>query len=63
MLPIISYKYHVINEEAHRKIKAAIVEYDEILTLVKFFWFSKDDPTGHSERKRKLTQKKRGKTI
>ena len=31
----ISYKDHVTNEEVHRKIKAAIGKYDELLTLVK----------------------------
>ena len=31
----ISYKDHVTNEEAHRKIQVAIGEYDELLTLVK----------------------------
>ena len=31
----ISYKDHVTNEEVRRKIKAAIGEYDELLTLVK----------------------------
>ena len=31
----ISYKDHVSNEEVHRKIQAAIGEYDELLTLVK----------------------------
>ena len=31
----ISYKDHVTNEEIHRKIQAAIGEYDEILSLVK----------------------------
>ena len=31
----ISYKDHVTNEEVHRKIQAAIAEYDELLTLVK----------------------------
>ena len=31
----ISYKDHVSNEEARRKIQAAIEEYDELLTLVK----------------------------
>ena len=57
----ISYKDHVTNEEVRRKLQAAIGEYDELLTLVKkrklrclkVFWFSKDNPTGHSERKKK----------
>ena len=31
----ISYKDHVTIEEVHRKIQAAIEEYDEFLTLVK----------------------------
>ena len=31
----ISYKDHVTNDEVRRKIQAAIVEYDELLTLVK----------------------------
>ena len=31
----ISYKDHVTNEEVHRKIHAAIGEYDELLTVVK----------------------------
>ena len=31
----INYKDHVTNEEVPRKIKAAIGEYDELLTLVK----------------------------
>ena len=31
----LSYKDHVTNEEARRKIQAAIGEYDELLTLVK----------------------------
>ena len=61
----ISYKDHVTNEEVRRKIQAAIGEYDELLTLVKkrklrwfghVFWFSKDNPTGHSERKKKKRQ-------
>ena len=47
----------ITNEEVRRKIQAAIGEYDELLTLVKMvwpclkvLWFSKDNPTGHSER-------------
>ena len=60
----ISYKDHVTNEEVRRKIQTAIGEYDKLLTLVKkrklrwfghclkIFWFSKDDPIGHSERKK-----------
>ena len=31
----ISYKDHVTNEEVSRKIKEAIEEYDELLTLVR----------------------------
>ena len=31
----ISYKDHVTNEEARRKIQAAIGEYDELLALIK----------------------------
>ena len=64
----ISYKDHVTNEEVHRKIQAAFGEYDELMTLFKkrklrlvwpcfkVFWFSKDNPTGHSERKKKKRQ-------
>ena len=53
----------ITNEEVRRKIQAAIGEYDELLTLVKMvwpclkvLWFSKDNPTGHSERKNKKRQ-------
>ena len=64
----ISYKDHVTNEEVRRKIQTAIGEYDELLTLVKkrqLRWFGhvsrssgfgKDNPTGHSERKKKKGQ-------
>ena len=60
----ISYKDHITNEEVRRKFQAAIGEYDELLTLVKkrkLRWFghvlfSKDNPTGHSERKKKKRQ-------
>ena len=64
----ISYKDRVTNEEVRRKIQAAIEEYNDLLTLVKkrktkmvwphfkVFWFSKDNPTGHSERKKKKRQ-------
>ena len=59
----ISYKDHVTNEEVCRKIQAAVGEYDELLTLVKnrkLRWFghvsSKDNATGHSERKKKKRQ-------
>ena len=31
----ISYKVHVTNEEVHRRIQAALEEYDELLNLVK----------------------------
>ena len=31
----VSYKDYVTNEDIHRKIQAAIEEYDELLTLVK----------------------------
>ena len=67
----ISYKDHVTNKEVRRKIQAAIVEYDELLTLVKetetkmvwpcfkVFWFSKDNPTWQSERKRKRGRQKK----
>ena len=51
------------NEEVRRKIRAAIGEYDELLTPVKMvwsrfnvFWFSKDNPTGHSERTKEKRQ-------
>ena len=51
------------DEEICRKIQVAIGEYDELLILVKteskvvwlrlnIFWFIKDDPKGHSERKK-----------
>ena len=64
----ISYKGYVTNEEVCRKIKAAIGVYDELQTLVKkrkLRWFghvsrssglAKDNPTGHSERKKKKRQ-------
>ena len=61
----ISYKDHITctNKEVRRKIQAAIGEYDKLLTLVKkrklsvkVFWFSKDNPTRHSERKKKKRQ-------
>ena len=64
----ISYKDHVTYDEVRRKIQAANGEYDELLTLVKkrkLRWFghvsrssrfSKDNPTGHSERKKKKRQ-------
>ena len=49
----ISYKDHVTNKEVHRKIQAAIEEYDEHLTLVKkrkLRWF------GHVSRSSGLAQ-------
>ena len=49
----ISYKDHVTNEEVHRKIQAAIGEYDELLTLVKkrkLRWF------GHVSRSSSLAK-------
>ena len=59
----ISYKDHVTNKEVCRTIQVAIGEYDKLLTLVKkqkvvwlclkVFWFSKDNPIGDSERKKK----------
>ena len=62
----ISYYDHVTNEEVHRIIHAAIGEYDEkygqeteakmVWPCFKVFWFSKDNPTGHTERKRKKRQ-------
>ena len=59
----ISYKDHVTNEEVRRKIQVAIGEYDApdpgqemkakmVWPCLKVFWFSKDNPTGHSERKK-----------
>ena len=57
-------KNHGTNEEDRKKIKSAIGEYDELITMVKkrkrrwfgyvltSFWFSKDHSTGHSKRKR-----------
>ena len=68
----ILYKSRVTNDEVRRKIPAAFGEYDGHLVLVKMeiklvrsrlkdFWLSKDNPTGHSERKKKRRgrQKKR----
>ena len=60
----ISYKDHVTNEEVRRKIQAAIGELDPgqetkakmVWPCLKVFWFSKDNPTGHSERKNKKRQ-------
>ena len=34
-----------------------------VLPSFKVFWFSKDNPTGHSERNRKIDRRKRGKII
>ena len=56
----ILYKDHVTNVEVHRKIQAAIGEYDDIylgqetetkMVWPRFnvFWFIKINPTGHSE--------------
>ena len=70
----ISNKGPVTSEEVCRNIKAAIGKYDELLTLVKkrklrqflkVFWFSKDNPTGHSERKteEEADRRRGGKTI
>ena len=60
----ISYKDNIADEEVRRKVQAAIGDYDDLLTLVKkrklrwfkVFWLSKDNPKGHSERKRKKRQ-------
>ena len=59
----ISYKDHVTNEEVRRKIQAAIgedpgQESDAYMVwpCFKVFWLSKDNPTGHSERKKKKRQ-------
>ena len=49
----ISYKDHITNEEVHRKVQAAIGEYDELLTLVKkqkLRWF------GHVSRSFRLAK-------
>ena len=62
----ISYKDQITNEEVRRKIQADIGEYDELLTDTnmvwprhKIFWFSKDNPTGHNERKRRRGREKK----
>ena len=47
----ISFKDHVTNEEIRRKIQAKMV-----WPCFKVFWSSKDNPTGHSERKKKKRQ-------
>ena len=64
----IPYKDHVTNEEVRRKTQAAIEDYDELLIFVKkgmlrwfghiskVFLFSKENPTGHSERKKEKRQ-------
>ena len=57
----ISYKDHVTNEEVRRKIQAAIGDYQEtkakmVWPCLKVFWFSKDNPTGHSGKKKKKRQ-------
>ena len=52
----ISNNDHVTDEEARRKIQAAIGKYDELLILVKKWKLSKNNPTGHSERKKKKRQ-------
>ena len=69
------YKDNVTNEEVRRKIKTAIGEYDELLTLVKkqkLRWFGHvsrnsglDNPSGHSESKKKkeADRGRGGKTI
>ena len=73
----ISFKDHVTNEEVREKIQAAIGEYDELLdpgqeteammfwSCFMVFWFSKDNSTGHSERKkqREADGRRGGKTI
>ena len=68
----ILYKDYVTTDEVHRKIQAAIEKYDELLTLVKkwklrwfwpyfkVFWFSKNNPTRHRERKKKQTEEEVG---
>ena len=64
----ISYKDHVTSEEVRRKIQAVVGEYGERLTLVKkqklilFGHVSRssgDNPTGHSERKKKKSRQKK----
>ena len=61
----ISYKDHVTNEEVRWKIQTAIGEYCRthdpgqetetkmVWPRLSVFWFSKDNPIGHSERKKK----------
>ena len=57
----ISYKDLVASEEVRRKIQAAIGEYDDpgqeavtkvVWPCLKVFWFNKDNPTEHGERKK-----------
>ena len=66
----ISYEDHITNEEVRKKSEATIGEYEELLTLdkkrklinwlrLKVSWFSKDDPTGRSERKRRRGRQKK----
>ena len=60
----ISYKDLVTKKEVRRKIQAAFGEYDPgqetkakmVWPCLKVFWFRKDNPTGHSERKKKKKQ-------
>ena len=57
----ILYKGHVTNEEVLRKIQVAIGAGQETETKMvwprfKVFWFSKVNPTGCSERKKKKRQ-------
>ena len=59
----ILYKDHDTNEGVPRKIQAAIGEYPGqeieikmVWPCFKVFWLSKDNPTGHSERKKKKRQ-------
>ena len=58
----ISCKDHVTNEEVQRKTQAASTENDDpgqetetkvVWHSLKVFWFSKDNPTGQTERKKK----------
>ena len=71
----ISYKDYVTNEEVRRKIKAAIGEYDELLTLVKkrkLRWFgqvsrssglAKTNLQGTVKRKKEADRRRGGMTI
>ena len=54
------YKGHSIDKDLHRKIQAAIGEYDRHLIEIQVvwphvnvFWLSKGNSAGHSERKKK----------